>query len=85
MHRSLLRLGIALASALALMATAPLPAYASFSNTADTTWMTNGIVYTITDSADTVYVGGKFTSIDQAQIMAQVAESNARLAAFANP
>ena len=30
-------------------------------------------------------VGGKFTSIDQAQIMAQVAESNARLAAFANP
>jgi hypothetical protein len=32
-----------------------------------------------------VRVGGKFTSIDQDRIMLELKESNARLAAFANP
>jgi hypothetical protein len=39
------------------------PASAAFSETADPTWMTNGIVYAIAQSGNTVYIGGKFTSV----------------------
>jgi 5-methylthioadenosine/S-adenosylhomocysteine deaminase len=48
-------------------------------------WATPQNVDLVVADGRIMRVGGKFTSIDQAQIMAQVAESNARLAAFANP
>ncbi len=51
-------------SASMLLAVAP-TANAAFSDSPDDTWMTNGQVYAIAQSADTVYIGGKFQSVRQ--------------------
>jgi hypothetical protein len=40
-------------------------ANAAFSNTPDATWMTNGQVYSIVQSGNTVYLGGKFKALRQ--------------------
>jgi hypothetical protein len=40
-----------------------LPARAEFSNFADDTWMTNGFVRSIAKLGNTIYIGGKFTSV----------------------
>ena len=39
------------------------PASAAFSDDPDTTWMTNGIVYSVATGGDRVYLGGKFKSL----------------------
>jgi hypothetical protein len=59
LKRLVLLLGVTI---LAVLGTA-LPASATFSNTADATWMTNGIVYAIAQSGNTIYIGGRFTSV----------------------
>lgn len=65
MIRRTLRLGLAFAlAASTLLAVAP-TANAAFSNTPDDTWMTNGQVYAIAQSANTIYLGGKFQSVRQ--------------------
>lgn len=63
MTRRLTRLSLVLAVAAASVAGSVTPASAAFSNTPDPTWMTNGIVYAVTQSGDTVYVGGKFRAL----------------------
>jgi hypothetical protein len=58
-----MRLGLVFAVATsALLVVAP-SASAAFSNTPDETWMTNGIVYAVAQSGNTIYVGGKFRSL----------------------
>jgi hypothetical protein len=58
-----MRLGLVFAvAASALLVVAP-SASAAFSNTPDQTWMTNGIVYAVTQSGNTIYVGGKFRAL----------------------
>jgi Domain of unknown function (DUF5122) beta-propeller len=59
----LMRLGVVLAVSLASLAGSATPASAAFSNTPDTTWMTNGVVYAMTQSGGRIYVGGKFRSL----------------------
>ena len=59
----LMRLGLVLAVSLTTLTTAATPASAAFSNTPDTTWMTNGVVYAMTQSGNRIYVGGKFRSL----------------------
>lgn len=59
---SSLLLSVALAtSVLAVMPASATPS----SNQPDVTWMTNGQVYAITQSGNTVYLGGKFGSLRQ--------------------
>jgi hypothetical protein len=55
----LLVLAVTLTAAL----TAVPVASATFSNTPDPTWMTNGTVYSVVRSGDTVYLGGKFSQV----------------------
>jgi hypothetical protein len=57
------RLGLVLALALASVAGSATQASAAFSNTPDTTWMTNGVVYAIAQGGGRIYVGGKFRSL----------------------
>lgn len=59
----LMRLGVVLAVSLASLAGAATPASAAFSNNPDTTWMTNGVVYAMTQSGGRIFVGGKFRSL----------------------
>jgi hypothetical protein len=63
MTRRLTRLSLVLAVALASLAGSITPASAAFSNTPDTTWMTNGIVYAVAEGDGRVYVGGKFKAL----------------------
>jgi hypothetical protein len=57
------RLGLAFAVAASALLVAAPPASAAFSNLPDQTWMTNGIVYSVVQSGNTVYVGGKFRAL----------------------
>jgi len=63
MNGRFVRRGLVLAMALASLAATATPASAAFSNTPDTTWMTNGVVYSITQSSGRIYVAGKFRSL----------------------
>jgi len=63
MKRPIVRLGISLASVVAILAASAGAASAAFTNAPDATWMTNGQVYAIAQSGNTIYVGGKFRSI----------------------
>ena len=57
------RLGLAVTIAIASLAGSATPASAAFDNTPDTTWMTNGIVYSVVQEGNRIYVGGKFQSL----------------------
>ena len=57
------RLGLAFAVAASALLVAAPSASATFSNLPDQTWMTNGIVYSVVQSGNTVYVGGKFRAL----------------------
>ncbi len=63
MTARLMRLGLVLAVSLASLVGAATSASAAFSNTPDTTWMTNGVVYSIAQGGDRIYVAGKFRSL----------------------
>jgi len=63
MKGRIVRLGISFVSAVAMLAASAGVASAAFTNAPDATWMTNGQVYAIAQSGNTIYVGGKFTSI----------------------
>jgi hypothetical protein len=55
-----------LAAVMATSILAAVPATATpSSNVPDDTWMTNGQIYTITQSGNTIYIGGKFSSLRQ--------------------
>lgn len=57
------RLGLALAVAASALLVAAPPASAAFSDLPDQTWMTNGTVYAVVQSGNTIYVGGKFRAL----------------------
>lgn len=59
----LMRLGVALAVTASVSLVSLPSARAAFSDAPDQTWMTNGIVYAVTQSGNTIYVGGKFRSL----------------------
>lgn len=61
--RTMARL-LTLVMATSVLAAVPAAATPS-SNQPDVTWMTNGQIYTIAQSADTIYIGGKFSSLRQ--------------------
>jgi hypothetical protein len=63
MARRFTRLTLVLAIAVASVAGSISPASAAFSNDPDTTWMTNGIVYSVVTGGGRIYVGGKFKSL----------------------
>lgn len=57
------RLALALAVAASALLVAAPSASAAFSDLPDQTWMTNGTVYAVVQSGNTIYVGGKFRSL----------------------
>ena len=65
MIRRTLRLGLAFAVAASMTLVVSPTAGAALSDTPDDTWMTNGQVYTIAKSGNTIYIGGKFRSVRQ--------------------
>ena len=62
-HHSARALAILIVSFVAFALATARPASATFSATPDPTWMTNGIVYAIAQSGNTIYIGGRFTSV----------------------
>src|SRR6188472_888702 len=56
---SVKRLALLVLAAVGAIAATASPAFA-LSATADTTWMTNGKVFALAQSGNTLYVGGKF-------------------------
>src|SRR5512134_2456282 len=63
MTRRFARMTLVLAIAVTSIAGSISPASAAFSDDPDTTWMTNGIVYSVATGGDRVYLGGKFKSL----------------------
>lgn len=63
MSRKTIQLGISLVAVASITLGMANPALADFSTTPDSTWMTNGTVYAVIQSGNTIYVGGKFTSL----------------------
>ena len=59
---SVKRLAVLVLVAVGAIAATTSPAFA-LSATADTTWMTNGKVYSLAQSGNTLYVGGKFAQL----------------------
>ncbi len=59
----LMRLGVAFAVTASVFLVSLPSASAAFSDAPDQTWMTNGIVYAVAQSGNTIYVGGKFSSL----------------------
>ncbi len=57
------RSSVAIALAVGIITGFAIPAGATLADTPDATWMTNGQVYAIAQSGNTIYVGGKFSSI----------------------
>ena len=59
---SVKRLALVVLAAVGAIAATASPAFA-LSATADTTWMTNGKVFALAQSGNTLYVGGKFAQL----------------------
>jgi hypothetical protein len=63
MIRRVTRLGLTLAVAASALLVAASPASAALDSDPDPTWMTNGIVYALTQGGNTIYAAGKFKAV----------------------